>query len=411
MDIHELEYELLKVLYDNRRIQLLADRVEALTGYPVYFTSVNWDALARSPGVHPEELVKKSALFSGKQDKRQFYQEYCEKKAEITHLIAKSPCIRTIHGVPYLFANAALDSSHVGTVVFPRYPKAFEEINRPVLDVILRVFAVCVSASLGYLQNISNTNWERILLKLINHSITDISTLEHEIKGNSEITAPSRFRIYVLRIRGIDITLTPAYKQLSDYFQGIQVFRCWIQYEGCIVLLSDDQSAPSEEPVLLQDSAFLRLIRENGILLGYSEASGRLLDCADLYYQAKTAAHFADRWNAELHVGSYESCKLYDLLYHVQSPTGSLQLFMSDSVQLIQEYDQAHDTRYMSILTTLVSNRFSLTNTANQLFIHKSTLNYHMKKMSALFQIDWDDLEQMLHVQLTLFMMQTFLKN
>ena len=84
---------------------------------------------------------------------------------------------------------------------------------------------------------------------------------------------------------------------------------------------------------------------------------------------------------------------------------------MSDSVQLIQEYDQAHDTRYMSILTTLVSNRFSLTNTANQLFIHKSTLNYHMKKMSALFQIDWDDLEQMLHVQLTLFMMQTFLKN
>lgn len=34
-----------------------------------------------------------------------------------------------------------------------------------------------------------------------------------------------------------------------------------------------------------------------------------------------------------------------------------------------------------------------------------------MKKMSALFQIDWDDLEQMLHVQLTLFMMQTFLKN
>ena len=69
MDIHELEYELLKVLYDNRRIQLLADRVEALTGYPVYFTSVNWDALARSPGVHPEELVKKSALFSGKQDK------------------------------------------------------------------------------------------------------------------------------------------------------------------------------------------------------------------------------------------------------------------------------------------------------------------------------------------------------
>lgn len=105
------------------------------------------------------------------------------------------------------------------------------------------------------------------------------------------------------------------------------------------------------------------------------------------------------------------ACKLYDLLYHVQSPTGSLQLFMSDSVRLIQEYDQAHETRYMSILTTLVGNRFSLTNTANQLFIHKSTLTYHMKKMSSLFQIDWDDLEQMLHVQLTLFMMQTFLRS
>lgn len=36
---------------------------------------------------------------------------------------------------------------------------------------------------------------------------------------------------------------------------------------------------------------------------------------------------------------------------------------------------------------------------------------YDNQKMSALFQIDWDDLEQMLHVQLTLFMMQTFLKN
>lgn len=407
MDKKEFEYELMKVMYSPDRISLLAAKIEELTGYPCYFTTVNWELMAKSKSVRDEDILSKNSLFHRK-NKSFTYNEYTEIKSEITELLSHSPYLKNVGGKQYLFATVFICSNHIGSIVMPQYRLMVDKFDRELLDVILKVLALCIVSTLGFNNHIQYSNWEGILKLLLDGNITDISSLEHYIKSNQTLTSPGRFRIQVFRTRGIDITILPCYEKLVEYFNRLQVFRVWIKYEDYIVLLANDTAKDSVAPDLFKDKNFTDFLSDNSIKVGYSETSTDLLKVPLLFYEAKIAENFSNRWNSDNNITGYEDCRLYDLLYNSVSPTGSLSFFVTNRFGMIEEYDRENNTQYMKILTKLIENRFNLTASSTELFMHKSTLSYHIKRMSELFNIDFDNPHQLLHMELSLFILQTF---
>ncbi len=252
-----------------------------------------------------------------------------------------------------------------------------------IVEIILKVLSICVVSTLGYNQQILYSNWEGILKQLLDGDIKDISSLEHHIKNNQTLTAPGRFRILV--------------------------FRVWIEYEGYFVLLVNNTAKESKPPKLLEDAEFTQFLSSNNINVGYSEPATDLLKAPLLFYEAKIAENFSNRWIADSTISGYEDCRLYDLLYNSKSPTGSLSFFVTNRFRMIENHDRANGTQYMNILTKRIEHRFNLTDASAELYIHKSTLSYHVKRMSELFNIDFNDPHQLLHLELSLFILQSFI--
>jgi DNA-binding PucR family transcriptional regulator len=73
------------------------------------------------------------------------------------------------------------------------------------------------------------------------------------------------------------------------------------------------------------------------------------------------------------------------------------------------QYDAEHGTQYVTIVRELINNRFSLTAASAALYMHKSTLSYHMNRIRDHFHINFEDKLQILHLYQSFFIMDDFL--
>lgn len=410
MDDQTFEYELLKILYNKERMTALANKIESLTGCPVYFVSVNIELIARSSRVRNDDIITKYTITGADRNHVPLtYSEFSEHKSKISRTLSRSPYHARIGSRDFLFVNSYMYSNHVGSLVFPGYPPDSEKISSEQLKIITKIFALSMSVSLGYSDHLETSNWERILYQLINGDISDLNSLEHAIKSNNTLLAPGRFRLFIFSVRGINIRLHPDYEKLIEHLNHIQNFRCWIEYEENIVLLINENSRLQDPPDILTDKAFVSFLEKGNIKTGYSEQSKDLLSVPLLYYQAQIAVNYSNRWNAESGITGYEDCKLYNLLYNSKSPSGSLRFYVTDRIELIQKHDETNGTKYMKIISSLIENRFNLTAASKELYMHKSTLSYHINKISELFNIDFNNREQMLHLELSLYIIKFFI--
>lgn len=70
-------------------------------------------------------------------------------------------------------------------------------------------------------------------------------------------------------------------------------------------------------------------------------------------------------------------------------------------VRLIR-YDADHGTNYTTSLRTFVEEKYSVTHTADKLYVHRTTLLKHLKKIDEISGMDLDDWKTRLHLCLSL---------
>lgn len=412
VDTGEFEHQLLQTLYTSSPIAALASKIEHLIGYPVYFTNYYWEFYASSPGVNKEEIIKLADLLRSAQLSSKNYTDYLNQKAKLSTILGESPALIYIpkHHRNYLFAFSYQNSAQSGIVVFPEKRKPLAELPKAYLDIILSVFSLAQTlyiASQNKKEEIKG--WVSIFKQLIAGDITDRQQLLAELQNNSLIVYIKSFVVFVFTVRSKAIHETETASQLHAYLKTLQYYHTWFEYKGSIVMILNDDIMQHNTTQLIQSEDFQNIVRTLELYVGYSNPLSNLLESRQAYQDALTAAKFSRRWDTSLHISSYEECKLYDLLNHIQGNRTSLKHYVSQSILLIQEYDAAHDTNYFKTLELLFENRMNLTTTAAQLFIHKSTLFYRMQQMKKLFQIDWDNPTIVLHLQLSLYMLKYLL--
>ena len=325
-------------------------------------------------------------------------------------LLGESPAMIYIpkHKCNYLFAYSYMASSCAGIVVFPEKGAPLSRLNDGYLQVILRLFSVAQTLHGSAISKRSDEHgWAQVFSLLFSGKIDTKKQLLPYLQSNSLVNYIDSYVVFVFSVRSNEIQDTDTFYHLSQHLQTLQQYHVWFEYKGDLVMVLLDDAPQTNTRQYIHEESFRQMIKMLDLYVGYSNTRHDLLEARQAYLDAVTAAHFARRWDTSLALSSYEECKLYDLLYHVEG--ASLHQYVSQSILLIQKYDASHESDYFHTLELLFANRMNLTNTAKQLFIHKSTLFYRMQQMRKLFQIDWDDPSAILHLQLSLYILKYFL--
>ena len=173
-------------------------------------------------------------------------------------------------------------------------------------------------------------------------------------------------------------------------------------------------SAASEAPGTILGQAFGELLEELArefhelvISVGLSRPVTRLEELGMAYNDAQKAVRMGRRAYGGGSVYDYRQMGVYRLLF-THKDTDSLREFYEDYLRPLVQYDQKHGSDLVHTIEAYYQNNGNTLATAEQLYIHRNTLNYRLKRASETLGFDVDDVERKLCVSLAL-QIKTFL--
>lgn len=95
----------------------------------------------------------------------------------------------------------------------------------------------------------------------------------------------------------------------------------------------------------------------------------------------------------------YKNAGIFRILFALKDEE-VMQEYVRDTVQPLLEYDALHNTDLAGVLQCYLRHDGSLQDTANELIVHRNTVNYKINKASEILEMDLTKLENRLEVML-----------
>ena len=201
--------------------------------------------------------------------------------------------------------------------------------------------------------------------------------------------------------------------RLSDWFKR-QTFQGIFCRKGEKMVCLCALPAKTERPAEVFGAAFESLLEELGrdfgellVSVGLSRPAARLGELGSAYSDAQRAVRMGRRAYGGGSVYDYQQMGVYRLLFTHNDPD-SLREFYEDYLAPLVQYDQKHGSDLVHTIEAYYQNNGNTLATAEQLYIHRNTLNYRLKRASETLGFDVDDVERKLCVSLAL-QIKTFL--
>ena len=85
-----------------------------------------------------------------------------------------------------------------------------------------------------------------------------------------------------------------------------------------------------------------------------------------------------------------------------------LQNFYLKTLGSITDYDNKNGTDYIKTLQSYITHNKNTAMISNELFIHRNTVNYRLKKIEELFALDLNDLHTITNFQIAFHILSLF---
>lgn len=145
------------------------------------------------------------------------------------------------------------------------------------------------------------------------------------------------------------------------------------------------------------------IIKENpqaNVFLGIGEGTKSLLDYAKSFKQAIQTVQVVKRRYRQQGYAFFSQLGAYTILYQQNSPAH--QLFVDRYLGPLLNHEGHKGVDLVHTLRVYLENNGNLKKTAEQLFIHRSTLQYRLERIADILKIDLQDAEETFNLMLAL---------
>lgn len=162
----------------------------------------------------------------------------------------------------------------------------------------------------------------------------------------------------------------------------------FIEKEKMVVVLSD---ILEEEAADIMEGVKARLMElakdTETVFVGVGGTSHNIRNLWESYRMAKKIVDLSKLEHHEQETRSYGNMGIYSLLFHMDN-VECMEDFYGKTIKPLSEYDANNGTNLVEVLEYYLKSNGSLQDTAEELFVHRNTINYRLKKIEAILGVD-----------------------
>ncbi len=185
---------------------------------------------------------------------------------------------------------------------------------------------------------------------------------------------------------------------------GVQKYT--LRYEehflAFLLFSSTSRAEDVQNTALALAADFLQLLQDHQleVQLGLSSCSQELTQIPAAYKQAVEIVPLGRKMQPYARLHSYEALKVY---YTLMSTLTKQELQdMATMLEGLCELDADGKSEYIATLEKLINNKFNVSKTAAEMFIHRNSMNYRLGRIRDVLAVDLENPEEVLKIQLGL---------
>lgn len=174
-------------------------------------------------------------------------------------------------------------------------------------------------------------------------------------------------------------------------------------YDNSIVAIVNLSYGETTSEKILRELAIL--LREGLLKIGVSAVINNLLLLPKAYHQAHIALELG-RMSDSMYWYYYFEDYMLEYMIDCSVRDVPIQLLCVSALYKLQDYDKENNTELYQTLHVFLRMERNLLKTSTELFIHRSTLSYRLKRISKITGIDLDDPRERLRLLLSFYMLE-----
>lgn len=159
--------------------------------------------------------------------------------------------------------------------------------------------------------------------------------------------------------------------------------------KGRLVIVFGDITAEEVSNIIEEIRVQLeRLMRDTEtIFAGVGSVSHGIRNLWESYQMAKRIIDISKIEKNERQTESYQDMGILSLLFHIDS-VECMGEFYDKTIKPLVEYDTDNGSNLVEVLECYLKSNGSLNETAEELFVHRNTINYRIKKIESILGVD-----------------------
>lgn len=295
-----------------------------------------------------------------------------------------------------LVSKVMIDGNMVGYVILLETIGKFTESSYKTIKILSNVISEELKKDQVY-RNLGGLRYENLLIDILEKSITDEFAL-NERMNSIDCSFGNNLCLLVLDISkyGPDKTKPNFLKQsLEQLFPNHKS----LFYKEYVLIILDPAYKERIDEII--DKNIVSFLERNNIILIVSNNFSNILDLSKHYQQAIDSMEIIHTLGMEGNVFYYEDLKFYHLIEDVKYDIDLIN-YCSQSVLKLLEYDRKNNTEYFLTLKTYIEEDKNAIETANQLFIHRNTINYRLNKIKEITNIDLNNGDELFRITMSI---------
>lgn len=246
----------------------------------------------------------------------------------------------------------------------------------------------------------SSSGLHRLLTRILSDRMADYVEMS---QGLAELGWPAEDTYFCLLFK---ITYLEqknrADKLLCRHLEKMYPFCCSFLYEGDVVTYFHlEKGGKTQQEISDELKCF---VRESYLKAGYSRVMTGHDNLRRQYVQASLALDVGSRVNPYRWIHHFNSIAFrYLLEQSTRRLPGSM--VCHEKLLVLQQHDETQQTEYMKTLRVYLEQNLNAVQTANRLFIHRSTLLYRLERIKALLESELDNPEELLYLSLSFYLL------
>ena len=153
------------------------------------------------------------------------------------------------------------------------------------------------------------------------------------------------------------------------------------------------------------ETELIYFIRDSYLKAGYSRSMTGHMNLRRQYLQAKIALEVGSRKKPYVWIHRFDQMVLPYLMEQTTKELPATMVCHENLLEL-KKLDENHHYEYMLTLRTYLEQNLNATQTANELFIHRSTFLYRLEKIKSVLQSTLEDPDEIFYLNLSLRLLE-----